>query len=71
MVEGHDPNSHADLKVRSLLLVALDFLLALEACALPPQLRMRGVRRIATYDLILVVIVFDLVTTVVTVQHLL
>jgi Mn2+/Fe2+ NRAMP family transporter len=66
-------NLSVDVEVLNacLLPVVLGFLLALEARALPPELRMRGARRITTYVLTTVVIVFGLVTIVATVHHLL
>jgi hypothetical protein len=50
-----------------LLPVILGFLVALEHRALPAELRMRGVRRWATYSVAAVVIIFGVATAVVVV----
>lgn len=51
--------------------IVLGFLLALERRALPPELRMRGARKAVTYALTVLVIVFGLMTAVMTVRGLL
>jgi hypothetical protein len=45
-----------------LLPIVLGFLLALERRALPPEMAMRGVRRVVTYALTILVIIFGLLT---------
>jgi Mn2+/Fe2+ NRAMP family transporter len=63
-------NLSIDVEVMNacLLPIILGFLLALERRALPPELRMRGARRIITYGLTNIVIVFGLVTAAMTVH---
>jgi Mn2+/Fe2+ NRAMP family transporter len=63
-------NLSIDIEVMNacLLPIILGFLLALERRALPPELRMRGARKIITYGLTNLVIVFGLVTAAMTVH---
>ena len=65
-------NLSVDIEVLNacLLPVVLGFLIALERRALPPALRMRGVRRVMAYAMTSVVIVFGLVTIATVVGHL-
>jgi hypothetical protein len=59
-------NLSVDVEVMNacLLPIVLGFLLALERRALPPELRMRGARRVITYALTNLVILFGLFTLV-------
>jgi Mn2+/Fe2+ NRAMP family transporter len=52
-----------------LLPIVLGFLLALEARALPAEMRMRGARRAVTYALTALIILFGLATTAVSLGH--
>lgn len=63
-------NLSIDVEVMNacLLPIILGFLLALERRALPPELRMRGARKVITYGLTNLVIVFGLVTAAMTVH---
>ncbi|MGA7836123.1 MAG: divalent metal cation transporter [Acidimicrobiales bacterium] len=65
-------NLSVDIEVLNacLLPVVLGFLIALERRALPPALRMHGVRRVMAYAMTSVVIVFGLVTIATVVGHL-
>jgi Mn2+/Fe2+ NRAMP family transporter len=66
-------NLSVDVEVMNacLLPIVLGFLLALERRSLPSELRMRGVRRGATYAFTLLVIVFGLLTAIVALHNLL
>jgi len=66
-------NLSVDVEVMNacLLPIVLGFLLALERQSLPSEMRMRGVRRGATYAVTLLVIVFGLLTAVVAMHNLL
>ena len=57
-------NLSVDVEVMNacLLPIVLGFLLALERRALPPEMAMRGVRRVVTYALTILVIIFGLLT---------
>jgi Mn2+/Fe2+ NRAMP family transporter len=61
-------NLSVDVEVLNacLLPIVLGFLLALERRALPPAMRMRGVRRFVTYLLTMIVIAFGVITAVTT-----